>query len=153
MAIERQKVEITRQSAGIKRQSVKIDRTAPDFESMFDDGDESMLAGVEQTGDFQVDADENMSAALREIIERKKATQERFRISTDPEFFFCVVFQSREQKEQFLEGIGWMELGDKYINGLEVARRLGIPVDIVSIEPLPLRGKPNRFRKGEVLGD
>lgn len=126
-------------------------RDAPDLNSMFDDGDDDPTAGVEATDDLQADLDNGMSAALREIIERKRATQERFRTATDPEFFFCVVFQSRDQKDEFLRLIQWDDMGDKYLSGLEVARRLEIPISITPIEPLRIRGKPSRFSAADIL--
>ena len=124
---------------------------APDFESMFDDGDDNPLAEIEMTGELQADADTGMSEALRAIIERKKATQERFRVATDPEFYLCVVFQSREQKEAFLQAADWADLGGKFINGLEVARRMAIPIDPIPIEPLKIRGKVKKFTQSDTL--
>jgi len=150
--IEREKISLTREKGGIVRERVKIIPSDPDFESVFDDGDENLFAGIEMTGDLQEDADSTMSEALRQIIERKKATQERFRVATDPEFFICVCFQSREQKNEFLRLAGWDDLGDKYINGLDVARRLGVGIQIVPIAPLKLRGKVGKFKPDDILG-
>jgi hypothetical protein len=146
--LERVKASLSRTSGGMCRRKP----TDPDFESVFDDGDDNLFAGVEMTGDLQEDADATMSEALRQIIERKKATQERFRIATDPEFFLCVCFQSREQKEDFLQKAGWEGLGYKYINGLEVARRMNVDVQAVEIAPLKLRGKIKKFRPDDILG-
>lgn len=126
-------------------------RNDPDFDTIFDDGDDNPLADVEMVGDLQEDMDAGMSEALRQIIERKKATQERFRVATDPEFFFCVCFQSRDQKDEFLRLIKWDDLGDKYINGLEIARRMEIPITIIPIEPLRIRGKINKFTPKDIL--
>lgn len=150
--LKREKTTLARAGSKLTRGGSSLSgRNAPDFDSMFDDGDDNPLADIEMTGDTQEDADAGMSEALRQIIERKKATQEKFRTATDPEFFFCVCFQSREQKEEFLKAAGWEDLGDKYLNGLEVARRLAVPVTVIPIEPLKIRGKVNKFTPDDIL--
>lgn len=149
---ERPKME--RVGGGLERQRPTLKkRDDPDFESMFDGDDDNPLADVTLTDDLQANMDEGMSAALQEIIQRKKATQERFRVATDSEFFFCLVFQSRDQKDDFLRLIHWEDLGDKYLNGLEVARRLNIPLQVVPIEPLKIRGKPAKFQASDLIPD
>ena len=153
-SIEREKKTITREKKSLARSGVKLkkrQRTDPDFDSVFDDGNDNPFAGVEMTGDLQEDADTNMSEALRQIIEKKKASQERFRVAVDPEFFFCMVFQSRAQKDEFLKAAGWYELGDKYLNGLEVAQKMGIEIEVIPIEPLTLRGKVKRYKPEDTL--
>ena len=119
-------VKLTRQKPVVERSRVGATRrkpTDPDFESVFDDGDEDMFAGVEMTGELQEDADTRMSEALRQIIERKKATQERFRVATDPDFYSVICFQSREQRDDFLTKAGWREFGTAFLNGLDVLHR------------------------------
>lgn len=148
--IVRETVTLAREKAGITREIARIDRNAPDFDSVFDDGDDNPFAGIDQD-DLQDAADETMSEALRLIIEQKKASQERFRIVADPEFFLVVCFQSRDQKEDFLKKANWDDLGDKYINGLEVARRMGVDTPAISIEPLKVRGKLKLFKASEIL--
>lgn len=145
--LERQKPTLSRGSAGLTRRKP----TDPDFDSVFDDGDDNLFADAALTGDLQEDADTTMSEALRQIIERKKATQERFRVATDPEFYFLVCFQSREQKEEFLNKADWIDLGERFLNGLDVARKMNIDIAAIPIEPLKLRGKPHKFSKSDIL--
>lgn len=143
---------IEQSKSAIARQNIVMRKANdPDFDSMFEDDGENPMGDLDLIDDLHADADAGMSEALRQIIERKRATQERFRTATDPEFFFCVCFQSREQKEQFLELVGWSDLGDKYINGLEVARRLKVPIEIIPIEPLKIRGKVKKFEKADII--
>lgn len=150
--LKREKIILERAAGHLSRGGSALSgRNAPDFDSMFDDGDDNPLADVEMTGDIQEDADASMSEALRQIIDRKKATQEKFRTATDSEFFFCVCFQSREQKDEFLKAVRWDDLGDKYLNGLEIARRLAVPVTVIPIEPLKIRGKVNKFAPDDIL--
>lgn len=49
--------------------------------------------------------------------------------NTDSEFWFCIGFQNRAQKDEFLTKLGIMELGDKYLDGVEVAKTLGIKME------------------------
>jgi hypothetical protein len=152
VTIERKREGIERSKSAIKRAPTSLSRTAPDFESLFDDGVESLFAGVEFSGDLQEDSDATMSTALREIIERKKASQERFRVAIEPDFYFCVCFQSREQKDEFLKLAGWEGVeGARFVNGLEIARQMDIPIEAIPIAPLKLRGKVTRYAPGEIL--
>jgi hypothetical protein len=59
---------------------------------------------------------------------RKRNDQEndRFRRATDSEHWIAICFVTREHKEAFLRGVGGPDLGDKYIDGHEWAKRLGI---------------------------
>lgn len=48
----------------------------------------------------------------------------------DSEFWVALCFQSRAQKEAFLRGIGHdlVVEGDKYLDGIELAKRLKVPL-------------------------
>lgn len=61
--------------------------------------------------------------------ERNKASKKDFEQRTDSEYWFCVCFQSREEKEELLRLLGWSDLGDKYLDGLKVAEREGINLE------------------------
>lgn len=68
--------------------------------------------------------------------------QERFQLATDTEFWFSVYFQSREQKEAFLQALSWLANGDKYLNGLELAEAMGIKLPEVNLpKPRPFNRK------------
>lgn len=60
---------------------------------------------------------------------RADAEQRRFMLATDSEYWFAVCFQTRDQKEQFLRAMGLITLGDKYLDGWAVAKRLRVPLD------------------------
>ncbi|MFT3791522.1 MAG: hypothetical protein QM741_10665 [Rudaea sp.] len=65
--------------------------------------------------------------------------QERFVAATDSEYWACLCFQNREQKEAFLSALGILDIGDKYLDGPLVAKRLGIelPSAEVPYNPTP----------------
>lgn len=72
-------------------------------------------------------------AAFKERAQNENA---RLLDATDSEFWFSVCFQTREQKEEFLKKAGLFDIGDKYIDGLKVAAKMGINLE----SPVP----PNR---------
>lgn len=59
--------------------------------------------------------------------ERLKNENKRFRDMCDTEYWCCVCFTSRAQKEEFLKSLGLDPL-DKYIDGKEIARAMKRPV-------------------------
>lgn len=100
------------------------------------------LGEVPQTGDLETDAQAETSAILSGFQDRAKQEQERFQLATDTEFWFSVYFQSREQKEAFLEALSWLANGDKYLNGLELAEAMGIRLPEVTLpKPRPFNRK------------
>jgi hypothetical protein len=90
------------------------------------------LAGL--NADNNAKSTEDGMAADLEVIEsafakRGKHDLKRFELVTDTEYWFALHFDTREQKEAFLKVLGWDSLdSDKYLDGVELARRLGIPL-------------------------
>lgn len=84
------------------------------------------LAGVKYTGD--VDQDVKAELGALEAAFRDRGSKELTRMSNeiDSENWFSVVFETREQKEDFLSRIAMLELGDKYFDGRDFAKRMGI---------------------------
>lgn len=85
------------------------------------------LDSIPLTGNAEEDSKAELNEFQRqaqESLRREKKNQDQM---FDSEFWCAVYFQSREQKLAFLEA---MELlltkGDKYIDGQELAARLGI---------------------------
>lgn len=75
-------------------------------------------------------------SAKRELSEleaafkkRAEAEQERVMLATDSEYWFAVCFQTRDQKEQFLRALKLIQIGDKYLDGWAVAKKLGVTLD------------------------
>jgi hypothetical protein len=152
--VERPKIE--RPAGGVERpkiERVKVQRrkpTDPDFESLFEtDGDP--LEGVEyDLESLEVSAENEMSETLRQIREDRAAQRERFRVARDPAYFLVVCFQSHEQRDAFAQQVGWAATDGVFVNGLEVARMLGVDVPPIPIAPLPQRGKPHLYNPSEV---
>lgn len=87
------------------------------------------LRDVEYTGNLQQDAASEITALEQGYRDRAKAEADRFKRATDSEYWVAVCFDSREEKERFLQRAGLADLGDKYLDGREVADRLAIDLD------------------------
>jgi hypothetical protein len=90
---------------------------------------------------------ESITLSSVEALERSP-----YRLLVDHEYWVCLCFQSRDQKEEFLAKAGWADLGEKYVDGLALAERLG-----VDVKPVPLTTKvapksPKSLRE-EVMDD
>lgn len=57
----------------------------------------------------------------RGFRDRMKAENKRFRDMCDTEYWFCVCFTSRAQREEFMKKIG-LDPSDKYIDGKDMAQ-------------------------------
>lgn len=91
--------------------------------------DPSPLEGVEYEGNLERDAKKEFeSLKLKGFKERAKNEEKRQRLATDSEFWTCLVFQDREQKEAFLKALDLFQHGDKYLDGRLVARKLGVEI-------------------------
>lgn len=114
----------------------------PNFDAMFDPDVVNPLDDLEMSGDFEQDAAAEYDAVERDFLDNESVAGDPYRVAIDPEFFFVVCFQSRAQKEEFLSksGIGAAVGGDKYIDGLRLAKHLG-----VEIEPIPLKRFQNKL--------
>lgn len=153
--IERSKVKINREAGKITREKIKVraSKNAPDFESMFEDM-QNPLTDQALTGEFETDINNQTSATLQAAINARKALEERFRIADDPGYYFLACFQSVDQKQEFLKKVGMVaEVEDQFINGLELARKLGVELQIIEIPKTKLRGagKIKRFKSSDIL--
>lgn len=70
----------------------------------------------------------------RELRELDKRIVEERQQQEDTEYFACIVFESRSQKDAFLAAMGWTAFGNKYINGLHLARKQNITLPTVKLK-------------------
>ena len=96
---------------------------------------------IEYTGNDEVDAAQEFNEAQKIFHQRNKDEQERFRLATDSEYWACLVFQTREQKEAFLNYMKWIRHGDKYIDGVKVAREMNVPIPSAQVPYNTSEGK------------
>jgi hypothetical protein len=79
-----------------------------------------------------VDA-EDMNALENGFKKRAKDEHRRFALATDTEYWACLCFQTREQKEAFLKALKLIHLGDKYLDGQDVASVLGVTLPAADV--------------------
>jgi hypothetical protein len=73
---------------------------------------------------------EKQLTGLQDSWRQKRAYEQAiFMQNVDSEYWFCVCFPSREQKDEFLRKAGLEPIGDKYLDGMEVADKLGINIE------------------------
>jgi hypothetical protein len=89
------------------------------------------LADVPNTGSMEADSLAEMEAiraafAGTDTARQFRAQREQYDARTDSEYWFCAVFQSRAQKDEFLRLTGLEASGDKYLDGREVAAKCGV---------------------------
>lgn len=87
------------------------------------------LDEIEYTGKAETDSKAEMSVLESGFKSRAKEEAKRFTEATDSEYWLALCFQTREQKEEFLNKLKLIDLGDKYLDGLRVAKRLNVDIE------------------------
>lgn len=90
---------------------------------------EDPLAGVEYTGNVEVDAAAELTALQAAYRERAKRERSRYESTTDSEYWIAICFVDRASKDAFLEAAGASMLGDKYIDGHQFAKIVGVTLE------------------------
>lgn len=89
------------------------------------------------TGNPEIDSKADLDEVKKGFRERIKMENSRFQDTTDSEYWFAVCFQSRAQKDAFLKAMNLFLIGDKYLDGVEVAKQLGVEIPEADIKYLP----------------
>lgn len=95
--------------------------------SAFDEAPDP-LAKVQYTGDIEADSAAELGAIEQGFRARMANEQDRVNKELDTERWFCVVFETRDQKDDFLAKTGLASHGDKYLDYRDVAKVLGVDV-------------------------
>jgi hypothetical protein len=93
------------------------------------------LSALTLTDDLEQDAANEAALMKQTLRDADKRIADASLLKNDSEYFFVVAFESREQKEIFLKAAGWILLGDKYVDGTALARKMEIPLPIVHFPP------------------
>ena len=98
-----------------------------------------LVEQIEPSGNPEADSAADLDALQQGFRNRAKAENDRFALATDSEYWTCLCFQTREQKDHFLSVLKILEFGDKYLDGRLVAERLGVklPESQVPYKPEP----------------
>jgi hypothetical protein len=84
------------------------------------------LDSLKPTGSLEGDAKQEVGAILAAIHADRRQMEKTMQDRTDSEFWCQVIFQTRAQKEAFLTACQMIEHGDKYVDGLLLAEKLGV---------------------------
>lgn len=71
--------------------------------------------------ELESDVEKELLDVEKSFRERMSVENKRFRDMCDTEYWFCVCFTSREQKDEFLRSLQ-LNPDEKYIDGKELAR-------------------------------
>ena len=90
---------------------------------------------VEFTGNAEKDGKIETDYVLGEFRKRMNREQQRIEYTNDAEFFCVVVFQSKGQRDAFVEAIGNVDIdGDnQFLDGIEVAKKFKIEIPAVDL--------------------
>jgi hypothetical protein len=88
-----------------------------------------------------------LTEAQKKFRNDRAAEMRRMLDENDSEYWVCIYFGTREQKETYLAAAHLIDLGDKYLDGEAVAERQGI-----SLDPA-LRGRNIRHRLDRTWSD
>ena len=81
------------------------------------------LAGVKYTDDLEKDCLAELSALHKALVSAR--SPEKLVEPTDSEHWFAIAFPLRDDKDSFLAEYGLRKLGDKYMDGMAVMKKLG----------------------------
>jgi hypothetical protein len=90
---------------------------------------------VDFTGNAEKDGKIETDYVLGEFRKRMNREQQRVEYTNDAEFFCVVVFQSKSQRDAFVEGVGNVDIdGDnQFLDGIEVAKKFKIDIPKVDL--------------------
>ena len=91
---------------------------------------------VDYTGDPERDASAEAQAAIDLIKAGREMRLDAARKRDDPNCYLVLVFQHVDQRNEFAEKAGWNTKYAPFIDGLDVAKRLGIDIK-AELVPLP----------------
>jgi hypothetical protein len=87
---------------------------------------------------------------LSDLLKKLKAAAQQeqavFLENVDSEYWCCLCFQTRAQKDEFLARMGWADLGDKYLDGLAIAQKQGLKLE-AKTPPVRKRNVSKRWRE------
>lgn len=84
-----------------------------------------------------IDAEKASSEEAKEIetafLRSKSREDERYADAMDGEFFLALIFQSKCQRDEFVQKVGWGHLlDDTFIDGIKLARHLDVTLETES---------------------
>lgn len=138
-AKEKPSLNVSKPSLKVEKPQLNAAKSARMANSDLDADPSNPFSGV----DIEAEAEVELSEALRAFKERAAQADQRFLDNTDSEYWVAIGFQNRAMKEEFLRKLKLIEIGDKYLDGMEVAKVLGIQLET----PIPAMPRFGHDRK------
>jgi len=114
--------------------------------------EESPMTTLQDDGTLEKIADAELSEMARFVKQEKKKQLAKLNLAADTDYYFCVVFQSEEQRNKFLAESGWAKhLQGRFINGLSVAKEMGIKIEFIDLPLKKATGLSGKLFDVEVL--
>lgn len=88
----------------------------------------SPFLGIDYTGDVEEDATAEFDALAQGFRDRMKREQARFLQVVDTGYWTCVCFATAEQHFAFRRALGWDRYGGRYVDGVALARDMGVDI-------------------------
>lgn len=136
---------------------VKPGMQRPRFDSLFKPAIDNPLDALpgfdtEPMMSAEFAATREVSEALRAVLEERRERRDEFRIATDTQYYVVLCFQCEDQKKEFLTAMGWLRWGERFLNGLDCARSLGVDISPIDL-PMRVNKKvvPVLLRKQEMI--
>lgn len=99
------------------------------------------LPGLEELEDQTLD---DLGEVEKSFRERMKTENKRFLDMCDTEYWFCVCFTSRAQKEELLKLLK-MDVDEKYIDGRELAKAIKKELKTPDLTFAKIKGADKEF--------
>lgn len=134
---------------------------APDFWAFLEQAefDNPIWDIMEDTGSVEqnsINENAHMSEALRRIVAEKQERRRKYALLVDTSYYVTLVFQTADQKEEFMKAKGWDKLTDNFewrmLNGLQVADWEGIAIEPVYIPTKEPPEAPKDLRGTSIIG-
>jgi len=154
--MDKKTTNLAKKNSGLAKKSKSLG--APDLDSLFDPSGLPGLPPISET-DTEAIANREVDDMMTLIRENRKNNAEHFRDIEAGEFWSCVCFQSRSQRDDFIVKLlekyspskDIDQFGAKYVSGLELAEMLGIPITPIILEVKKNRLAPKALRGMEVI--
>lgn len=150
--IEKQQPQAIQKRSG-KLNKVPLGMVAPNLNSLLTahPAGKSTIVNMPDLDDPEANVDAEVSEVLSQIAAAKKERRDTYRVMTDFNFYLVVCFQSTDQRDEFVKQAQWRTDG-AFVDGLDVARRLGLDVPPINMPSKTNRAMPVALRGHKVLG-
>lgn len=78
--------------------------------------------------ELEAECEQELEQVHASFRDRMKAENDRFRDMCDTEYWVCVCFTSRTQREEFLKSVGF-DPDEKYVDGKALAKAIKRPIN------------------------